>query len=434
MQWTYPRAATRLALKLIVLATMTMAHVASAQPATMADSETPTPDLNALVHEATVRNPSVIAAMDRWQALKRVPLRARTLPDPQIQLQEFTVGSPKPAAGYENSDFYYTGFGASQDIPFPGKLRLAGEIAEKDAEIARRQYETAQREAAEKVREDYFELFYLGKTITLLEAGQNDLTQIGQIAEDHYRVGQAQAQDVLKAQLEATRMLDMIEHHHREMQQRQIDLKAALGRDLDSANIVIANLEPTRVDLAEDQIAGFTASASSDIQLDLAMEARSEKALNLARKGYDPDLSLGYSYEKTGPGLRDYYMLTLGLKIPLYFWRKQTPAIEQAELDLAAARSQTRARKLDVGAAAEDQLVAIRTSERVLKLYQQGLIPQAENSMQAALSAYRVSKADFQTLISAFADARSLKEEYYRELADHEIAVAKLEQIVGDLK
>lgn len=433
MHRTYPRAANRLALKLVVLATVAAASAANAQPATMA-GETPTSDLNALVREATVRNPSVVAALNRWEALKRVPRQARTLPDPQVQLQEFTVGSPKPGAGYESSDFYYTGFGASQDIPFPGKLGLAGDVAEKEAEVARRQYEAAQREAAEKVREDYFELFYLSKTITLLQAERNDLTDIGQIAEDHYRVGQAQAQDVLKAQLEATRMLDLIEHHHREMQQRQIDLKAALGRDLDSTNVAIADVQPTRVDLPQEQVAHIAEGASPDVQMDRAMEARNEKALSLARKGYGPDFSIGYSYEKTGPGFRDYYVLTLGAKIPLYFWRKQTPAIEQAELNLAAARSQTRGQMLDVGASAEDQLVAIRTSERVLKLYQEGLIPQAENSMQAALSAYRVSKADFQTLISAFVDVRSLKEEYYRELADHEIAVAKLEQIIGEVK
>ena len=63
-----------------------------------------------------------------------------------------------------------------------------------------------------------------------------------------------------------------------------------------------------------------------------------------------------------------------------------------------------------------------------------GLIPQAKNSMQAALAAYRVSKVDFQTLISAFVDLLNLQEEYYRELADHQIAVAKLEQIIGEVK
>jgi outer membrane protein, heavy metal efflux system len=380
------------------------------------------------------RNPSVVAARDHWEALKRVPIQMRTLPDPQIQLQEFTVGSPKPSAGYETSDFYYTGFGASQDIPGPGKLRLQGEIAEKDAEIARHQYEAAQREAAEKIRESYFELFYLTKTIGLLERERLDLARIERIAGARYRFGEGQAQDVLKAQLQATQMLNNIEHHHREMQQRQADFKAALGRDLDSPNIVVGEVEPTRIDLTEAQLGQAVREHSTDLMMDRAAEGRSEKALSLARKGYIPDFTLGYSYEKTGPGFRDYYMLTVGAKIPLYFWRKQTPAIEQAKLEMSAARSRIRAHELDSGASAEDQLVAIHASDRILKIYDQGLIPQAENSMHAALAAYRVSKVDFQTLILAFVDLLNLQEEYYRELADHEIGLAKLEQIIGEVK
>jgi outer membrane protein TolC len=374
----------------------------------------------------------VTATRERWQALQHVPIQMRTLPDPQVQIQEFTVGSPKPTAGYETSDFYYTGLGASQDIPGPGKLRLQGEIAEKDAEIAHREYEAAQREAAQKIRQSYFELFYLTKTITLIESERSDLAQIERIAEARYRVGEGQAQEVLKAQLRATEMLNEIEHHHRGMQQRQIDLKAALGRDLDSPNITVGEVVPTRIELTEDQLAETVRDHATDVMVDRAAEERSEKALDLARKGYIPDFTVGYDYEKTGPGFSDYYMLTLGAKIPLYFWRKQTPAIEQASLDQAAARSQIRAHELDAAAAAEDQLVAIHASDRMLKIYNQGLIPQSENSMQAALAAYRVSKADFQTLLSAFTDLLNLREEYYRELADHEIAVANLEQIIGE--
>lgn len=156
--------------------------------------------------------------------------------------------------------------------------------------------------------------------------------------------------------------------------------------------------------------------------------------LVLARKGYIPDFSLGYMYQKTGPGIRDYYMLTVGAKIPLYFWRKQTPAIEQAALELASARSQIRAHELEADASAVNELVAIHASDRILKVYSEGLIPQAESSMQAALAEYQVSKAEFQTLISAFIDLLNIREEYYREIADHEIAVAKLERIIGKVK
>jgi outer membrane protein TolC len=434
MEKTYRRSFKLCTVSLIFFA-MAFASRAQAKAQTIPPaSSDSSSDLVALVREGMERNPSVVTAREHWEALKRVPIQMRTLPDPQVQLQEFTVGSPKPSAGYETSDFYYTGFGASQDIPGPGKLRLQGEIAEKDAEVARHQYETAERDAVERIRESYSELFYLTKTMGLLERERSDLARIERIAEARYRVGEGQAQDVLKAQLQATQMLSEIEHRHRETQQRQTELKAALGRNLDSPNIVVGEVKPTRIEVTEGQLGQAVRDHSTDLMMDRAAEERSEKALSLARKGYIPDFTIGYSYQKTGPGLRDYYMLTVGAKIPLYFWRKQTPAVEQAALDLSAARSQIRARELDTSASAEDQLVAIHASDRVLRIYDQGLIPQAENSMQAALAAYRVSRADFQTLISAFLDLLNLQEEHYRELADHEIAVAKLQQIVGEVK
>jgi len=125
-------------------------------------------------------------------------------------------------------------------------------------------------------------------------------------------------------------------------------------------------------------------------------------------------------------------MLSLGAKVPLYFWRKQTPAIEQAALEAESASNQTRATQLQVSAAAESSLVAMRIAERIMSIYRDGLIPQAETSQASAMSAYRVGKVDFQTLLSSVLDLQNLQQEYYRRLADHEIAIAKIQQVIGD--
>ena len=431
MELTHARAVKSCALLLILTATAVASRSrAGAQTAPSAVSS----DLDALIREGVERNPSVVAARKHWEALKYVPIQMRTLPDPQIQFQEFTVGSPKPSAGYETSDFYYSGLGVSQDIPGFGKLRLRAEIAQQDTEIAQHQYEAAQRSAVEKIREIYFELFYLKKTIALLEREREELARIERIAQTRYRLGDGPAQDVLKAQVKATQMLYGIERQGREMQQRQADLKAALGRSPDTPDVQVGEIDPAKIELDESQVAEAVRKKSPGLMIDRAAEKRSEKAVSLARRDYLPDFTLGYAYQKTGPGLRDYYMLGVGVRVPLYFWRKQAPAIEQAELEAAAARSQVRAQELDSGASAEDQLVAIQASSRILKIYNQGLIPQAENSMQAALAAYRVSKVDFQTLLAAFVDLLNIREEYYREIADQQIAVARLEQIIGELK
>ncbi|MGA7762989.1 MAG: TolC family protein [Candidatus Binataceae bacterium] len=418
---------------ILILVAIAVARVAPANAqTTLPLTSDAASNLDALVREAVANNPGVIAARAHWQALTRVPIQAATLPEPQASIQHFTVGSPQPFSGYESSDFYYTGFGVSQDIPGPGKLRLQQSEAERDAEYARRRYEAAERGVEERVKETYFELFFHAKTLAILDRNQDDLKLIQQIAETKYRLGQGLQQDLIKAQLQTTEILKEHAMHHQEEDQEQLELKQILARDPDSPNIDICDIEVTHLQIDSSQVAQLAASGSPDLAADRAMEARSAEALKLAHQGYWPDFTVGYTYQKTGPGFRDYYMLNLGAKIPLYFWRKQTPAIEQAALEAEAARNQTRTTQLQVSSAAESSLVAMRTAERIMSIYRDGLIPQAETSEASAMSAYRVGKVDFQTLLSSALDLQNLRQEYYRSLADHEIAVAKIQQVIGD--
>jgi outer membrane protein, heavy metal efflux system len=162
------------------------------------------------------------------------------------------------------------------------------------------------------------------------------------------------------------------------------------------------------------------------------MQAQSDAALAIAKRDYVPDFNVGYAYQKTGPGFRDYYMLTLGMKVPLYFWRKQTPAVEQAALEKESTSADSYAKRLSVLSDLQNQIIALRTSSRVLKLYSDGLIPQAEETLISGTAAYRVGKVDFQTLLSAVIDGLRVKQEYFRTLADHEIAIAKIRQTIGE--
>src|SRR5208283_6001475 len=248
--------------------------LASARSAAVA---TPSP-LQSLVDEALSRSPIVLAARNHWLAQTKVPIQAATIPDPQVSLQHFTVGSPQPFSGYESSDFYYTGFGVSQDIPGPGKLRLQKAEAEKDADYARRRYETAKRGVEEKVKEIYFELFYHAKTLAILDRNQQELGQIQQITETRYRLGQGLQQDLIKAQLQTTEILKEHAMHHQEEDQAQLELKQMLGRDPDSPNIDIGGVESTHLDLDSAELAQLSDAGSPELGSDRAMEARSAEA------------------------------------------------------------------------------------------------------------------------------------------------------------
>ena len=389
--------------------------------------------LQALVQEALARSPMITAARTHSEALTKVPKQVSTPPDPQVGLQHFTVGSPQPFSGYETSDFYYSGFGFSQDIPGPGKLGLRAEQAQKEAEAGHHALEVQQRQVAEQVRETYFNLFYLKKTLALLVQTQAELQTVAQTAESQYHVGMAQQQDVFKAQLELTSFLKEIAMHHEEVDRSQANLKAILGREQDSPNIEIGDdLEATELPVDGHRLRELGLSNSPTLKQARAMEERGQAAVEIAKRDYLPDFTVGYTYEKTGPKFKDYFMLSLGAKIPLYFWRKQSLAVEQAVLEKESARADAYSRRLSVMSNLQNQAIALQTTQRVLKLYSEGLIPQANATHESALAAYRVSKVDFQTLLSTVIDVLRLRQEYYRTLADHEIAVAKIQEIIGD--
>jgi len=158
----------------------------------------------------------------------------------------------------------------------------------------------------------------------LLERTRADLQTVAQGAEQQYRTGMAQQQDVLKAQLAAITIMEACEMNRGDLAAAEASLKALLCREQDAPDVAIAS--PTSFSLPETRFGDAAEAGSTDLKMARAMLAGSKDALDLVRHDYWPDFSLGYQYDKTGPGFRDYYMLTVGAKIPLYFWRKQTPA------------------------------------------------------------------------------------------------------------
>src|SRR5689334_16455304 len=122
-----------------------------------------------LLAEAERNNPQIEAARREWDASKQVPSQASTRPDPEFVLQHLSVGSPRPFAGYTNSDFAYIGLGISQDLPYPGKLRLRGEIAKKDAEVSGEKYESVRRAVLAAAKQAYFQLGYLAEKTKILD-------------------------------------------------------------------------------------------------------------------------------------------------------------------------------------------------------------------------------------------------------------------------
>src|SRR5215831_5392458 len=207
-------------------------------------AENPAP-LSRLLDEVAQNNADVLAARRAWQAATQVSSQVSTMPDPQVTVQHVSVGSPRPLAGYSNSDFAYVGIGVSQDLLFPGKLKLKGEAAERDAAITRQRLESVRRSILQQVKEAYFQLAYIQQTLEVLERNDKLLEQIEKIADARYRVGQGNQQDVLKTQLERTKLQRELVHHHDVMQTQEALLRKLLNRAADSSEVTTETLVET---------------------------------------------------------------------------------------------------------------------------------------------------------------------------------------------
>jgi outer membrane protein TolC len=153
--------------------------------------------------------------------------------------------------------------------------------------------------------------------------------------------------------------------------------------------------------------------------------------VELARKDYYPDFNVQYMWEHTASIFPDRYSLSVGVTIPLYRSRRQNPELAQATEELNQSRREYEAQVQQIYFEVKDQFLAADANAKVLKIYREGLIPQATATFQAGMSAYQVGQQDFQSLLGSFLDVLNLDKEYWRTLADHESALARLESLTG---
>lgn len=425
---------------LAVVMPIVFASVASAQQQQMPESigpkqpgaaqgAGPAVDLEELIREAERNNPDIAAAQRGYEASTHAAGQVSAFPDTQLTVQQFSVGSPRPFAGFSNSEFAYIGFGASQEIPFPGKRSLRGEVANREAEARKIQIESVRRTVAAKLKTTYFRLAYLQQTLSILERNDKVLQDVQQIVESRYRVGQGNQQEVLKAQLQHTKILQEITMHHREVGQLEAGLKQLLNRPQDTADIQTKPLVLRTIQYSASDLLNLAKQQNPDIQAQQQMLRKAESQVDLAHKDSRPDFNAQYMWQHTASQFRDYYVASFGINLPNRGRRRAELAEAKASREQAnkQAESEVQRRFAEV----QDQFVFAQTSAEQLKIYKEGLIPQSEATFRSAMAAYQANRQDFQTLLSSFLDVLNLQIEYERELADHESALAQLEALTG---
>lgn len=381
-------------------------------------------DLPVLISELETANPEIKAARQRWEAAKAIVPQVQTLPDPRLQLGYQRMPMVPPVV--EGAMY---GFG--QDIPFPGKLGLKGEVAQREAERLEQEFHATRLRLIATVKEAYFNLHFVHKSIEIVERNKALLMHFEKTAKARYSVGQAAQQDVFRAQVEISRVLDRLAV----LDQQKESLHAAINRLLNRPPAgplgTPTEIQTTILTIPLQELSRRADEFSPALLATVKSIDRSERSVSLAKRQYYPD------FDVTALGLRNDkindngYQVIVGIKIPLFYETKQKQGVREALAGLEGAREDFTATRQDLLFQVKDGFVQAQRAERLITILRDAIIPQATLGLQAAQAGYGVGKVDFLTLLNSLLTLQDSQLELHGEMVNHEKALARLEAVTG---
>jgi outer membrane protein, heavy metal efflux system len=284
-------------------------------------------------------------------------------------------------------------------------------------------------DATAQVKEAYFDWFGVIKAIEITRKNRELLERLEQIARVRYSVGKGIQQDVLKAQVEQSTLAQQLEVLAQRKATIEARIQSLLNTEVPLGRPAEVRLSPLATGL-EEILSTLDAQSPRLRGKQAAIDGRAV-AIERSKKDYRPDFGVSVQWLKTGAPFRDYYMAVAEMKVPLYFWRKQRLGVEESVARFREARQDYLADRQELVFQAKDLYLTAKTSERLLALYREGIIPQSALSMESALASYETGAVDFLTLMNNFMTMLTYEMQYYQEFAKHGQALARLEALIG---
>ena len=392
-------------------------------------SAAPPLSLAKLVEEATERNPEILAARRTVEAKRaRVP-QAGAWADPRVSLSyggnalpPFTVMRGDPSSARQLM--------AEQMIPFPGKTRLRTEIAARDADAETLAYAAVKRRVAAQVKQAYFDLAYIDRSLAILQKDRESLEGFEKVTEIQYSVGKAAQQDVLRAQLEVTRLSQRATMLNQQRRTLEAQLNSLRNVPIDSPVGTPAAVQPSAFAYTQDQLQEAAHANYPVLKQRQTMVEQGRLSVDLARKEERPDFSVGYAYMQRD-ALPDMYGITLSTSLPVFRHRKQDMAVVEAAANLESAR-QMQVNELTVlRYQVQQDFLEVQATEQLLKLYSQGIAPQSSLTLESSINSYETGAVDFLNVLSNFQAVIDAELDYHMQVTNHEKALARLEEVTG---
>jgi outer membrane protein TolC len=395
-------------------------------------AQTPEPrvGLRELTGEAIRNNPEIVAAQKKYEAARQRPTQESSLPDPMISLGYKSVGNPLPGAGLGTQSNASLGVMVSQELPFPGKLKLKGDMASKEAQAEFQQYQAVQLAVISRLKQAYYRLQYTYTASGLLTRNRDLLSSLLKVTEDRYSVGKSVQQDVFKAQTQISILETRLVKLEQERRSREAEINSILNRASGTPVGRPEDAKPKELTATLEELFASARQNSPIIAGNQKMIERSELAVNLARKEYYPNVTLNAGYYNMG-GMSPMYEVRADFNVPVYFWRKQRAGVNEQVSNLSQARRTYEATDQTLRAQIRDDFLVAQASAKLMKIYTETVVPQSNLAFESSLSTYETGSVDFLTVITNFSMILDYEMDCADEALNYALALSRLEEVTG---
>ena len=387
-------------------------------------------DLPSLVAEALRNNPEIVAAQKRYEASRQRPAQAASLPEPMVSLGYTANGGPWPVAGIGTQPTSNAGIMFSQEMPFPGKRKLRGEIAEKESSAEFQEYRAVRLNVVSRVKQAYHELHHAKVGIAFVKRDQDLLQNMLRIAEARYSVGRAAQQDIFKAQTQYSIFETQLLRYEQDRAAKEIEINALLNRP--AGRHIEAPLEMAVGELPGtlDQMLAAAREQAPAVMRDHSKIERGQLAANLARKEFYPDYTISGGYFNQG-SMPSMWQFRVDFKLPVYFWNKQRAGVNEQEFAASESRHTYEATVVDLDAKIRREYLEAATARKLIDLYDKSVAPEARLALESSMASYETGSLDFLSLFTNFMTVVEYELMYHEEVMRFHVSIARLEEMTG---
>lgn len=402
-------------------------------PSVFAEEARSSETLQEMVAAAIRDNPEVTVSEARWKMYANRIAQAKSLDDPMLMLK-LQNGIIKDPFNFKRDSMTQKVVGLSQQVPFWGKRDLKAEMAGKEAESYRWQVEERKLELARMVKETYWQIYFIDRSLQITEKNIGIMDDFITLAETRYSVGQGAQQDVLKAQVEKSKMLDMKISQEQQRRSLVAVLNTLLARPADTPVGPIADPAIVPVIRSAADLQHVARENRPQFKSLAAQIEKGQAGHRLAQKEYYPDVNLSFEYMQRDPSMNDegLDMYSAGITFNLPVRRERRAAmLAESNSEVSMATAELKMLENTISGSIADLLAQLDRRRKLAELYKSGIIPQSEQTLESSVIGYRVGKADVLMLLDSRLTLFNYEREYYDSLAEYQMKLAQLEALIG---